>query len=74
MTKGTTKYTMGKSSGSQKDFVEMWKKNKDLYFETQIQLINHIKDKIIKKEGAVKSVSKEVKACPEDSAPAAKKQ
>jgi len=74
MTKGTTKYTMDKSSGSQKDFVEMWKKNKDLYFETQIQLINHIKDKIIKKEGAIKSVSKEEKACLEDSAQVAEKQ
>jgi len=65
---------MDKSSGSQKDFVEMWKKNKDLYFETQIQLINHIKDKIIKKEGAIKSVSKEEKACLEDSAQVAEKQ
>jgi recombination protein RecA len=73
MTKGTTKYTMGKSSGSQKDFVEMWKKNKDLYFETQFNLINTIKDKIINKSVKTKA-TKEAAACPDESVAVAEKQ
>ena len=51
MTKTTTgKYKFGGHSGAQKDFVDMWKKDTNLYFEVQSQLLSHIIDKIKKKE------------------------
>ena len=47
-----SKYKFGKHTGAQKDFVDMWKKDRDLYFEVQTQVLNHIVEKIIKKEEA----------------------
>lgn len=51
MTKTTTgKYKFGNITGAQRDFADMWKKDKNLYFEIQAQLLNHIISKIKKKE------------------------
>ena len=45
--KGTANYSFDGKSGAQKDFVELWKKNKDLYLDVQLALINHIRNAIL---------------------------
>ena len=47
------KYKFGNNSGAQKDFIDAWKKNKDLYFEVQHKLLNHTIEKIIPKENKI---------------------
>lgn len=53
------KYKFGNKSGSQKEFIDFWKTNRDAYFEVQTTLIDSIKNKIINQD------HKEI-GCPEE--------
>ena len=72
MVKGTSKYTMGSKSGAQKDFVDTWKKDKNLYFEVQTDLLAHVVEKILKRDTKKKEKEKE-KCLPKPVVSAAKK-
>jgi recombination protein RecA len=69
MTKTNSGYKFGEQKGAQKDFIDMWKSNKDLYFAVQTQLLQHIINNILSKY----EIKKEVTTCPEKSAAPAEK-
>lgn len=64
------KYKFENNTGAQKDFVDAWKKNRNLYFEVQHKLLSHTIEKIIPKEPAncqansVKSAEKKLPSPP----------